>query len=253
MTLLAVLLHSLRNEGKTPSVRPKIHLASPFRPVGGGIWLPSPAFSAPNDIPSFLTPPPKPNSLMARISGPNPSTTVLAPLTTKISVSTSTSGFHVPAITALNMSMSAPFVVPKATMPFLGLAAQVPTDFRVVACPPCLLYPSFLSFIHRRPSFNPSLHRLSDIFTKIVCPYNVTSFASLLDKHNLTESYPHLLHNLQHGFPLGQMPLLSSTVIIPNHPSVRLHIDSVIQYLEVEIAAGRMSGPFSPSEVKHIL
>jgi hypothetical protein len=130
---------------------------------------------------------------------------------------------------------------------------QVQTEFSVVASPPRLSYPSFLPFIHLRPSFNPSLHQLPDIFTKIVCPYDVTAFASLLDKHNLTECYPHLLHNLRHGFPLGRMPPLSSTVIIPNHVSVGLHIDSVTQYLEVEIAAGRMSGPFSPPEVKRIL
>lgn len=88
---------------------------------------------------------------------------------------------------------------------------------------------------------------------KIVCPYNVTAFDSFLKKHDLINAYPHLTHNLSHGFPLGRMPPLLSTVIIPNHPSVQLNMDSVTQYLEVEIAAGRMSGPFSSTIVERIL
>ena len=153
----------------------------------------------------------------------------------------------------LNVSTFAPSAAPKVTTPSPGLAVQAPTEFSVVANPPRLSYPSFLPFIRFHPTFNPSLHQLPNIFTKIVCPYNVSAFALLLDKHNLTESYPHLLRNLQYGFPLGRMPTLSSTVIIPNHILVELHIDSVTQYLEVEIAAGRMSGPFSSQEVERIL
>jgi len=253
MTLPTVSLHSLQNERTIPA-GVMTHFASPFRLVGEGVRLPSPASSAPNvDILSSLTPLPKPNSLMARISGPKLSITVPALPTTRTSASISTSGSHAPAPMAPNGPISASSAVPKAITPSPGLAVQAPTEFAVVASPPRLLYPSFSPFIHRRPSFIPSLHQLPNIFEKIVCSYNITAFASLLNKHNLTKSYPHLVYNLQHGFPLGRMPPLLSTVIIPNHPSVQLHMDSVTQYLEVEIAAGRMNGPFSPTEVEHIL
>ncbi len=250
----AIFPNSLQNEETSTPAGAKTLLASPFSPAGEGVRLPSPASSVPNeDTRSFLIPLPKTNSLMARASGQNPSITVPALPTIKTSASTSTLASHAPAPMAPNVFMSAPFVVPRATMPSPGLAVQAPIEFAAVAGPPRLLYPSFLPFIHHCPPFNPSLHQLPDVFTKIVCPYNVTAFASLLEKHNLTKSYPQLVHNLQQGFPLGRMPPLPSTIIIPNHPSVQLDIDSVTQYLEAEIATGRMSGPFSPTEVEQIL
>ena len=123
----------------------------------------------------------------------------------------------------------------------------------LIACPPHLLYPSFTPYIHHCPPFDQSIHKQPDLFGKIISPYDANAFKTLLVKHNLTEAYPHLVHNLLHGFPLGRMPPLSDTIIIPNHPSVPLHMDMVLEYLEVETAAGRMSGPFSREEVEQIL
>lgn len=126
-------------------------------------------------------------------------------------------------------------------------------DFLRAALPPRLTYPSFALHIHHRPSFDKSTHDSPDIFSKIICPYNSDAFESFLIEHNLLEVYPHLIHNLRFGFPLGKMPDLSSTAIIPNHPSARLHMDAIDTYLKDEMDADRMSGPFSKYQVERIL
>jgi len=51
--------------------------------------------------------------------------------------------------------------------------------------------------------------------------------------------------NLQGGFPLGHMPPLLHTVILPNNPSILPHMDFIEEYLRKELLVGRMSGPFS--------
>jgi hypothetical protein len=49
------------------------------------------------------------------------------------------------------------------------------------------------------------------------------------------------------------MPIISSTVILPNNSSILPHMDVIDEYLHKELLAGRMSGPFSREEVKLIL
>ena len=135
-----------------------------------------------------------------------------------------------------------------------GSVGLAPTEAIVeIAQPPSLFYPDFSSFINYHPNFDPLLHQQPDIFSRIICPYNAEAFQNFLTKHRLDRFYPRLVHNICHGFPLGRMPTLSSTVIIPNHPSVAFHMDKVYLYLEEELAAGRISGPFSKSEVERIL
>lgn len=48
------------------------------------------------------------------------------------------------------------------------------------------------------------------------------------------------------------MPVLNSTIIIPNHRSVSEHADVVREYLNKELAANRMSGPFGREEMEAI-
>jgi len=139
-------------------------------------------------------------------------------------------------------------------MPFPGSAeTEKPDTFLNASSPPTLAYPSFSDFIIQCPSFNASIHDRPDLFDKIVCPYNVDGFALLLDKHDLTMLYPELITNLRRGFPLGCMPELHTTHVIPNHPTALEHPSAVDDYLKVEIAAGRTSGPFSHEMVEHIL
>ena len=139
-------------------------------------------------------------------------------------------------------------------MPSPGPVAQVPVEeFMHLAHPPRLPYPSFNSFIHHRPPFDQATHLQPNIFSKIICPYDAHALEHLLAKHSLTDAYPHLVHNIQNGFPLGRMPMLSTTVVIPNHPLVILHVDEVTRYIQDEVSAGRMSGPFSSNQVERIL
>ena len=95
---------------------------------------------------------------------------------------------------------------------------------------------------------------LSDnIFLRITHPYDISAFETFISMHDLNFFYPLLVTNLRTGFPLGEMPPLTDTVIFKNHPSTLLHSDVVTQYLTDELDAGRMSGPFSLQQVENIL
>ena len=116
-----------------------------------------------------------------------------------------------------------------------------------------LKYFDFSPYIISRPPFDPLLHLHDDIFSRVKHPYDTTAFQHLLDKHGLTSFYPHLVNNLLHGFPLGRMPPIFQTVIIPNNPSFLEHTDPILAYIHTEISLGRMSGPFSRDVVEQIL
>ncbi|CAK5269917.1 unnamed protein product, partial [Mycena citricolor] len=92
----------------------------------------------------------------------------------------------------------------------------------------------------------------SELFNWVIHPYSTIDFERLLTKHDLLDCYPHLIHNLTHGFPLGRLPILDHTIVISNHMSAREHPKAVAEYLETELGANRMSGPFSLSEMEAI-
>ncbi|KAJ3563610.1 hypothetical protein NP233_g8831 [Leucocoprinus birnbaumii] len=144
--------------------------------------------------------------------------------------------------------------VPRSTLS-LGTASRTlaTEEFLQLCLPPPLFYPPLSSTVVSRPPFDPAIHNRSDLFNKIVTPYDANAFEYLLNKHGLTELYPHLVHNLRHGFPIGNMPPLEKTAIFKNHPSVEKHMDAVDAYLAEEVAAGRMNGPFSQQEVESAL
>ncbi|KAK2464054.1 hypothetical protein APHAL10511_003924 [Amanita phalloides] len=91
------------------------------------------------------------------------------------------------------------------------------------------------------------------IISRIVTPYNPDAFESFLNKHNLNDTYPFLTRNLRYGFPLGEFPDLTDHVIFPFHNSSRDYQVEIDAYLEEEVSAGRMSGPFSKDETTLIL
>jgi hypothetical protein len=139
--------------------------------------------------------------------------------------------------------------------PFLGPAVPNPLlvleDFLLIAHTPRLLYTDFSSSIVSHPPYTFSSFDHSSIFNRISHPYNdPDAFESLLLKHNLSSDYPLLPFNLRHGFPLGHMPPIYDTVIIPNNPSILPHMDVIDEYLHKELLAGRMSGPLSREEVE---
>ena len=148
-------------------------------------------------------------------------------------------------------------MAPDLITPFPGSAVPVllPTNsFNIINNP--LPYHDFSnSVVHRNPHIlsSETLHPHFDIFTHIVHPYDTAAFEHFLTKHNLSRFYPLLVTNLRNGFPLGDMPALTKTVVLPNHPSTIQHAEVVHEYLIDEVKAGRMSGPFSRRHVKHLL
>lgn len=117
-----------------------------------------------------------------------------------------------------------------------------------------LTYRDFTNTINFRPC--PPFASSSDreIFGRITHPYNVSAFEKLLAKHSLTSTYPLLVKNLTSGFPLGgTLPILSTSIIIKNHPSVDKFPTVVEEYIEAEKKLNRMSGPFTQLEVERIL
>jgi hypothetical protein len=125
--------------------------------------------------------------------------------------------------------------------------------FASLAEPELLQYKDFSSTIHQRYPRPHISNEHKDIFHRIVTPYDADTFRLELDKHNLSGDYPLLVHNLKHGFPIGDMPSLEETIIIPNAASCSDHMAEINAYLLDEVSAGRMSGPFPQSEVEDIL
>lgn len=91
-----------------------------------------------------------------------------------------------------------------------------------------------------------------EILNRVTTPYNADVLASFLSKHDLADAYPLLANNLRFGFQMGDFPILKKSVIFPNHPSAALHSDFIDAYLDEEIAARRMSGPFTKAETESI-
>jgi hypothetical protein len=155
---------------------------------------------------------------------------------------------------------SALSVVPDHIMLSLGSAMPVlppinSSPLTIITEP--LSYHDFSdSIVHRNlhhSSISDFLDPQIDIFTHIIHPYDTAAFESLLSKHKLSHLYPLLVTNLKNGFPLGNMPSLTKTVILQNHPSAMQYAKIVDQYLIDEVKAGRMSRPFSRQCTEHVL
>ena len=108
-----------------------------------------------------------------------------------------------------------------------------------------------LSITHR--VFDPSSHSNSHIFNKIISPYSSDAFNYFLHKHKLSHLYPSLVPNLLSGFPIGSMPNMLATTIIPNHSSCDPFMNDILSYLAEKVHDGRMSGPLSRTEVESTL
>ncbi len=115
------------------------------------------------------------------------------------------------------------------------------------------MYTDFTSSLNLRPLLPTSTSSDSEIYNCVIHPYNATAFSKLLETCSLTEQFPLLVDNLNNGFPIGNLPPLTETVIIDNHPLVYKHLDTVYEYIDTELQEGHMSGPFSQDEMERIL
>lgn len=126
-------------------------------------------------------------------------------------------------------------------------------DFLAMSVPPFLNYTDFSALIIHQLPFDPSIHLHKNIFSHIIHPYNIEAFDHSLQKHNLLQHYPLLVNNLRHGFPLGFMPKIDKTIIIPNNNSFMDHHNEILDYLHKEVLSGHLSGPFSQLKVERTL
>jgi len=226
--------------GATPHVSVA---TSPFRRQAAGHWHLLPVSSVPTaHTHSSATPMRRQSSRTVNLSGQNGTAKFFCPQMVKKFVFDSTLEAGGTAVsTEKNMEIPASMpvlsVATNCTMPSLAPAGPIDI-FLNTSCPPTLTYPSFSNLIIQRPLFNSSIHSHPDIFTKIVCPYNINAFATLLDKHNLMTNYPDLITNLRHGFPLSPMPELNCTHILPNHPTVTDYRPFIDEYLQEEVGSG---------------
>lgn len=119
--------------------------------------------------------------------------------------------------------------------------------------PKMLRYPDLATHVHPQPLTSTSSPQDIELFERVIHLYNSKAFERLLLKHDLSSFCPHLVLNLQQGFPLGTLPVLADSVVIRNHPSVAEFPEVIQEYLNDEITAYQMSGLFSLSHTEHIL
>lgn len=238
-----------------------VSLQSPFqRQEPGSRRLLVPAFYMPTRVTFFpIIQKKRPGSQMVSPSGPISTRTTSSEVPTdkkSASVSTSMAVQLVQGSGSMRHKTGSTPALSAGTNPIMhshDLAAQMLEEFLKIAVPLCLLYPQF-SAIHHRSAFDCSIHTFLNIFNAIILSYNINAFDAFLQKYNLLGAYSNLISNLQHGFPLSdRMPKLSSTHIIPNHPSFFDHPQPIKEYFTKEVTVGRMSGPFPQSEIEAIL
>lgn len=107
----------------------------------------------------------------------------------------------------------------------------------------------FVETVTTVPPQNPA----SEIRDRVVTPYDADAYDDLLHQYNLQHVYPDLTFNMRNGFPIGDIPPLSRTYTPKNHRSALEHLDVIRAYCADEISLGRMSGPFSETEVQNFL
>ncbi|KAG5219587.1 reverse transcriptase/ribonuclease [Salix suchowensis] len=93
-----------------------------------------------------------------------------------------------------------------------------------------------------------------EILRRVKTPYNVDAFEEFFRRYpHLVKQFPNLVLKLRQGFPMGEFPTLSKTVTWPNAKSVERYRSFVDDYFAEEVMDGRLSGPFSQTQVEKIL
>jgi hypothetical protein len=126
-------------------------------------------------------------------------------------------------------------------------------EFPELFAPLPLAYHDFADSIIARIAKPDTPSKHIKMYKRIVTPYNADAFEHELKLHNLLYRYPSLINILQHGASLGDMPQLTKSIIIPNHPSVAKYPQVVRDYLAEEKSKGHMSGPFSLEEMESFM
>jgi len=90
---------------------------------------------------------------------------------------------------------------------------------------------------------------LSSILYILTTPYIAKGWCDALDDSVLTSRFPFLVNDISFGSPIGNPPPLHHTFIPGNLPSALSLPHIIDEEIHSEIAAKRLSGPFSISQV----
>jgi hypothetical protein len=96
------------------------------------------------------------------------------------------------------------------------------------------------------------LAALKTDYNRIIMLYHVEGWTAALRDCHLLEQYPNIIHDLIYGSPIGNPPPLAYTFIPRNMPSAIEQSERVDAHFLDEIAAGRMSGPYTVDQA-HLL
>ncbi|KAF7311173.1 hypothetical protein MKEN_01018500 [Mycena kentingensis (nom. inval.)] len=141
----------------------------------------------------------------------------------------------------------------RPTLPHMRRQAQTRSLPDVLSSRTTLVYPDLSHSIRPRPRPTNFSAEDAEILDRVVTPYNADAFERALSDLNITDEFPQLVDNLRNGFPIGDLPELAFTSIIPNHSSVDKYPEAVQEYVDKELRLGRCSGPFTREEVERIL
>jgi hypothetical protein len=100
------------------------------------------------------------------------------------------------------------------------------------------------------PFSGPPLDRMHDP-RRIVTPLLADKWERELKYHGLYMDYHDVPTSIRNGFDMGVHHPINHTYISTNHKSALDNPDTVDMYIHAELAAGRYSGPFLPSECQH--
>lgn len=88
---------------------------------------------------------------------------------------------------------------------------------------------------------------------QIITPYIADVFEQTLHDCNLLDEYASLPNKLRYGFPIGDFEIPTFSFTPHNHPSGVEHMDFINSYVQEQVAIGRMTGPYSQTQVESIL
>ncbi len=162
-----------------------------------------------------------------------------------------TTSFPTAGLVDANTNTFVPYAGRTTGLEISTLPVSLPNPFEVSILPAALPFHTFDR--HLDPPLPDTTRADAAIYNRIVTPYDAHALAIELDQLNITERYPLVVQNILTGFSLGNMPTLTESIIIRNHPSVAKHPKFVAEYIKGEVDAGRMSGPYSLGRVERIL
>src|SRR5882724_8122747 len=89
---------------------------------------------------------------------------------------------------------------------------------------------------------------LPSVIHRSITPYKPEGWRQALSSAGLTHLFPHLIHNIIYGSPIGNPPPLTYTFIPANLKSTDMDPVYMDNFIKEEVAAGHFDGPFSVQE-----